>query len=136
MVGSAEEAENPIDVRVVDVVPDINVFPPHECPTMEQAFFRVMCISSSGKGGPKMFYVWEDHLVLLDSILSPWCHARGRLADLSADSGAPAADYHSAAAADNDYIEYVAHVGRYATAYIECLLVGRECAYEFFKSRS
>ena len=54
MVGSAEERESPIDVRVVDVVADINVFPPHARPTMEQAFFRVLCVSSTGKGGPKM----------------------------------------------------------------------------------
>ena len=103
MVGSAEEQESPIDVRVVDVVADINVFPPHERPTMEQAFFRVLCTSSSGKGGPKMLYVWEDHLDLLVSILFTLVSRQaGRLADLLADPGAPAADDHPALADDND----------------------------------
>ncbi len=103
MVALAEEAESPIDVRVVGVVADINVFAPHERPTMEQAFFRVLCTSSSGKGGPKMLYVWEDHLDLLVSILFTLVSRQaGRLADLPADSGAPAADDHPAAADDND----------------------------------
>ena len=53
-----------IDVRVADVVPDIKVFPPGERPTIEQACLRVLCGSSSGKGGPKMLYVWEEHLDL------------------------------------------------------------------------
>ena len=69
MVVSAEEAEGPIDVRVADVVPDINVFPPGERPTIEQACLRVLCGSSSGKGGPKMLYVWEEHLDLFVSVL-------------------------------------------------------------------
>ena len=103
MVALAEEAESPIDVRVVDVVADMNVFPPHERPTMEQAFFRVLCTSSSGKSGPKMLYVWEDHLDLLVSILFTLVSRQaGRLADLPADSGAPAADGQAALAADND----------------------------------
>ena len=103
MVGSAEERESPIDVRVVDVVADINVFPPHARPTMEQAFFRVLCMSSTGKGGPKMLYVWEDHLDLLVSTLFTLVSRQGeRLADLLADSGALAADDHPAAADDND----------------------------------
>ena len=103
MVGSAEERESPIDVRVVDVVADINVFPPHARPTMEHAFFRVLCTSSSGKGGPQMLYVWEDHLDLLVSILFTLVSRQaGRLADLPADSGAPAADDQAALAADDD----------------------------------
>ena len=103
MVGSAEEQESPIDVRVVDVVADINVFPPHARPTMEQAFFRVLCVSSTGKGGPKMLYVWEDHLDLLVSILFTLVSRPGeRLADLPADPGAPAADDHPVLADDND----------------------------------
>ena len=103
MVGSAEERESPIDVRVVDVVADINVFPPHARPTMEQAFLRVLCVSSTGKGGPKMLYVWEDHLDLLVSILFTLVSRQaGRLADLPADSGAPAADDQAALAADCD----------------------------------
>ena len=102
MVGSAEEEESPIDVRVVDVVADINVFPPHARPTMEQAFFRVLCVSSTGKGGPKMLYVWEDHLDLLVSILFTLVSRQaGRLADWPADSGAPAADDQAALAADD-----------------------------------
>ena len=103
MVESAEEQESPIDVRVVDVVADINVFPPHARPTMEQAFFRVLCMSSTGKGGPKMLYVWEDHLDLLMLILFTLVSRQaGRLADLPADSGAPAADDQAALAAEND----------------------------------
>ena len=103
MVGSAEEAESPIDVRVVDVVADINVFPPHARPTMEQAFFRVLCVSSTGRGGPKMLYVWGDHLDLLVSILFTLVSRQaGRLADWPADSGAPAADDQAALAADDD----------------------------------
>ena len=103
MVGSAEEQESPIDVRVVDVVADINVFPPHARPTMEQAFFRVLCVSSTGRGGPKMLYVWGDHLDLLVSILFTLVSRQaGRLADWPADSGAPAADDQAALAADDD----------------------------------
>ena len=64
-----EEADGPIDVRVVDVVQDINVFQPGERPTIEQACLRVLCGSSSGKGGPKMLYVWEEHLDLFVSVL-------------------------------------------------------------------
>jgi len=103
MVGSAEERESPIDVRVVDVVADINVFPPHARPTMEQAFFRVLCTSSTAKRGPKMLYVWENHIDLLVLILFTLVSRQaGRLADWPADSGAPAADDQAALAADND----------------------------------
>ena len=103
MVALAEEAESPIDVRVVDVVADINVFPPHARPTMEKAFFRVLCTASTAKRGPKMLYVWEDHLDLLVSILFTLVSRQaGRLADLPADSGAPAADDQAALAADDD----------------------------------
>ena len=37
---------------------------------MEQAYFKVVCVPSSDKGGPKMLYVWEKHIDLFVSILA------------------------------------------------------------------
>ncbi len=68
--GGEEQAGGPTDVRVVDVVRDINVFPPGERPQIEKAVLRVLCAPSSGKGGVKMLYVWEKHLDLLVSMLA------------------------------------------------------------------
>ena len=59
---------SPTNVRVVDVMRDIGVFPSSERPTMEQACLRVLIVSS-GKGGIKMPYVWEEHIDLCLSIL-------------------------------------------------------------------
>ena len=66
---SREEAPCvPTDVRVVDVMRDIGVFPPSQRPKMEQACLRVLIVSS-GKGGLKMLYVKEEHLDLCLTII-------------------------------------------------------------------
>ena len=56
------------NVRIVDVVADMGVFPESERPKIEQAFLRVLCVRG-GKGGGRMLYVWEKHVDLVLSIL-------------------------------------------------------------------
>ena len=77
----------PTDVRVVDVLRDINVFPRGERPTIEQASIRVLCSPSSGKGGPMMIHVWVGHVEMLVSLIATLVSRFGvPLADLPDDS--------------------------------------------------
>ena len=75
---------------------EISVFLPSERPNVELACLRVLMVSS-GKGGIKMLYVWEEHIDLCLSILIT----------LASRFGVPHADLldHSALADESEWFD-------------------------------